>query len=333
MRATRLRSLNDSSFNSVGNFASPRLLHSEPMICGVRSGELKAIPMDPLAIVDAIGDSGKKKRRPGDKKKRPGGVLGVEPFDPADHVEKEVGDALSMWLVIAGGGLVALLMRYVLMPGMSGPKDVLWFLPLALVVVIAPLHKVVIPEPWKSRYTFGNWFRASMLYVFTWLAFSFLLVNPPIGDVGAPDVSGSYTVIIIDGEDILIDSGNLTSSKGAFTLDRNNSTGEAYMVFAINDNTDPGLANLSMTLLSSEFGASPVEVVSAKVSTLGCDAVWDGLRSSQQNSIVKHEFDSCVSIGLGEISAGEYVVTVELTEQGDPWDNSRTLTYSLTVIS
>jgi hypothetical protein len=39
-----------------------------------------------------------------------------------------------------------------------------------------------------------------------------------------------------------------------------------------------------------------------------------------------------VSIGLGEISAGEYVVTIELVEQGDPWLNSRTLTYSLTVV-
>jgi hypothetical protein len=105
------------------------------------------------------------------------------------------------------------------------------------------------------------------------------------------------------------------------------------MVFAINDNTDPGLANLSMTLLSSEFGSSPVEVVSATVSTLSCDSVWDGLRKSQQNSIVKHEFDSCVSIGLGDISAGEYVVTIGLTEQGDPWLNSRTLTYSLTVVN
>ena len=145
------------------------------------------------------------------------------------------------------------------MPGMTGPKDVLWFLPLALVVVISPLHKVVIPEPWKSRYTFGNWFRASMLYVFTWLALSFLLVNPPLGDVAAPDVAGSYTVIILDGEDVLLDSDNLSSSKGAFILDLNGSDGEAYMVFAINDNTDPGMANLSMTLLSSEFGSSLFE--------------------------------------------------------------------------
>jgi len=289
--------------------------------------------MDPLAIVDAIGDSGKTKRRPGDKKKRPGGVLGVEPFDPADHVEKEVGDALSMWLVIGAGAFVACLMRYIFMPGMEGPKDVLWFLPLSLIVVIAPLHKVVIPEPWKSRFTFGNWFRASMLYVFTWLAISFLIANPPLGDLAAPDVAGSYTVIIIDGEDVLIDSDNLTSSKGAFILDMNGSAGEAYMVFSINDNTDPNVANLSVTLLSTEFGSSPVEVVSATVSTLGCDAVWDGLRKSQQNSIATHQFDACVSIGLGNISAGEYVVTIDLVEQGDPWVNSRTLTYSLTVVA
>ena len=309
-----------------------RLPIPERMIGRTRSQRLKNMVDISTAMQAARAEAGKKKSGGGSKKRRPGGVLGVEPFDPADHVEKEVGDALSMWLVIVAGSMVSLLMRYVMMPGMSGPKDVLWFLPLALVVVISPLHKVVIPEPWKSRYTFGNWFRASMLYVFTWLALSFLLVNPPLGDVAAPNVAGSYTVIILDGEDVLIDSDNLSSSKGAFILDLNGSDGEAYMVFAINDNTDPGMANLSMTLLSSEFGSSPVEVVSAMVSTLGCDSVWDGLRKSQQNSIVKHEFDACVSIGLGEISAGEYVVTIELIEQGDPWLNSRTLTYSLTVV-
>ena len=34
------------------------------------------------------------------EKKRPGGKVGTEPFDPADHVIKEKADAASMWLVI-----------------------------------------------------------------------------------------------------------------------------------------------------------------------------------------------------------------------------------------
>ena len=104
------------------------------------------------------------------------------------------------------------------------------------------------------------------------------------------------------------------------------------MIFAINDNTNPSVANLTVTTLSSEFGSSPVEAVSNSVSYLSCDAVWDGLRASQQNSIVKHEFDSCVAVDLGQLAAGEYTVTVSLSEQGDPWVNSRTLSYSLTVV-
>ena len=285
------------------------------------------------AMQAARAETRRKKRGKDDRKKRPGSDLGVENFDPKDHVEKEKADTISMWLVLSFGLLISFIMRYVMMPGMEGPKAVLWSLPLTLVVVIPSLHRVLVPEPYKSRYTFGNWFRASMLFIFTWLALSFILVNPPIGDIGAPDIAGKMTVVIVDNEDVLIDSDNLTSKGGNFILDRNGSTGEAWMIFSVNDNTDPGLAKLLVTSHYNDPGALDVVHYNKTVgNNSDCPGIWDGLRESQQNSISTHEYDECVAINLGRLSDGNYHITITMTEEGNPWTNTRVIEYDLEVV-
>ncbi len=285
------------------------------------------------AMQAARAENRRKKRSGDDKKGKPGGKLGVENFDPKDHVEKEVADTISMWLVITFGTLISLIMRYVMMPGMDGPKSVLWFLPLTLVAIVPSLHKVLVPEPYKSRYTLGNWFRAVMLFIFTWLALSFILVNPPIGDIGAPDIAGKMTVVIVDGEDILIDSDNLSSKSHSFTLNRNGSSGDAWMVFYINDNTDPSLATINLTSLLNAPGETAQELAGGDVDDYSnCTTILDGLRESQQNAIKKHYYDACVAINLGVLEAGDYHLTVTLSEDGDPWVNTRVIEYDLTVV-
>jgi hypothetical protein len=286
------------------------------------------------AMQAARAENRRKKKGGDDRKARPGGKLGVENFDPRDHVEKEVADTISMWLVVAFGTIMSLVMRYVMMPGMAGPKSVLWFLPMTLVVIIPSLHRVLVPEPYKSRYTLGNWFRSAMLFIFTWLALSFILVNPPIGDIGAPNIAGKMTVVIVDGEDILIDSDNLSSSRShSFILNKNGSNGDAWMVFYVNDNTDPSVATVSLTSLFNAPGESPQELAGGQVSDYSnCTAILDGLRESQQNAIKKHYYDECVAINLGVLQAGDYHLTVTLTEDGDPWVNTRIIEYDLTVV-
>ena len=303
------------------------------MIGCSRSAVMKHMVDINTAMQAARAENRRNKGGGGDRKGKPGGKLGVENFDPKDHVEKEVADTISMWLVLTFGVLIAALMRYVMMPGMEGPKSVLWFLPLTLVVILPSLHRVLVPEPYKSRYTFGNWFRAGMLFIFTWLALSFILVNPPIGDIGAPDIAGKMTVVIVDGEDILIDSENLTSSKNSFILDRNGSSAEAWMVFYVNDNTDPSLATLNLTSLYNAPNQTPTELAGATVGDYSnCTAITNGLRESQQNALQKHEYDVCAAINLGVLDAGEYEITITLSEDGDPWFNTRTIKYDLTVV-
>lgn len=304
------------------------------MIGGSRSAVPKHMVDLNTAMQAARAENRRKKKSGDDRKARPGGKLGVENFDPKDHVEKEVADTISMWLVVAFGTIISFVMRYVMMPGMEGPKSVLWFLPMTLVVIIPSLHRVLVPEPYKSRYTFGNWFRSGMLFIFTWLALSFILVNPPIGDIGAPDISGKMTVVIVDGEDILIDSDNLSSSRShSFTLNRNGSSGEAWMVFYVNDNTDPSVATISLTSLFNAPSETPQELAGGVVGDYSnCTAILDGLRESQQKAIEKHHYDECVAINLGALQAGDYHLTVTLTEDGDPWVNTRIIEYDLTVV-
>jgi hypothetical protein len=303
------------------------------MIGGWPSADLKQMVDLKTAMQAARADNLRKKRGGEDRKARPGGKLGVENFDPKDHVEKEVADTISMWLVLTFGTLISLVMRYVMMPGMGGPKSVLWFLPLTLVVIIPTLHRTLVPEPYKSRYTFGNWFRAAMLFIFTWLALSFILVNPPIGDIGAPDIAGKMTVVIIDGEDVLIDDANLTSNGDSFILNTKESNGDAWIVFFVNDNTDPSLATINLTSKYKMPNEIPQEMAGGLVSEFGnCTTIWDGLSPSQQNDLKTHKYDVCVAVNLGELQAGEYFLTVTLTENGDPWENIRVLTYTLTVV-
>ena len=97
------------------------------------------------------------KRRGGrdGEKKRPGGKVGTEPFDPADHVIKEKADTASMWLVIVYAVLIGGIMRYLIMPALDEPASVLWSLPLLLIVTIPPLHRIILSK-FADRYTFGN---------------------------------------------------------------------------------------------------------------------------------------------------------------------------------
>ena len=114
------------------------------------------------------------------KKRRSGADLGIEPFDPVKYHGKERADTASMWLVIIYALAVTCMMRYILMPSTTLDKtDVLYLLPLTMMILIPQLHRTIMPERPKEHYTKGTWVRAFFLYTFTFLSLSFLLVNPP----------------------------------------------------------------------------------------------------------------------------------------------------------
>jgi len=131
------------------------------------------------------------------KKRRSGADLGIEPFDPVKYVNKERADTASMWLVIVYAFIVTMMMRYILMPSTTLDKtDVLYILPLTMLILIPQIHRMVMPERFKEHYTKGTWFKAFFLYTFTFLSLSFLVVNPPFGDIVAPQLADEWGVVI-----------------------------------------------------------------------------------------------------------------------------------------
>ena len=84
------------------------------MICGPRSAVSKHMVDLNTAMQAARAENRRKKKSGDDRKARPGGKLGVENFDPKDHVEKEVADTISMWLVVAFGSIISLVIFIIL---------------------------------------------------------------------------------------------------------------------------------------------------------------------------------------------------------------------------
>ncbi len=256
------------------------------------------------------------------EKKRPGGKVGTEPFDPADHVIKEKADAASMWLVIAYAILIATLMRYLIMPALSEPASVLWSLPLLLIFTIPPLHKIFLSQ-FADRYTFGNWFRATFLYTFTWLAVCFILVNPPLADISPPEVAEQVKLVDLDDPEWNQEVGDFSS-----TDDLNNRN--LALAFAVRDNIDAEGVDVRVEITWTGSGQE----------------VWNrtGVASSMSNqwanysvnvsSVAEKSTDVPILLPLEGVnfeSGNSYTIKIELSQEGDPWDLVETETHRFVI--
>ena len=262
------------------------------------------------------------KRRGGrdGEKKRPGGKVGTEPFDPADHVIKEKADTASMWLVISYATIIAVVMRYLIMPAMDAPASVLWSLPLLLILTIPTMHRVILNK-FADRYTFGNWFRASFLYTFTWLAICFILVNPPLADISAPEIARHAKFVDLDDPDWNRQIDDLV-------IDDNLSERRLGVAFAVRDNFDATdvQVRLEITSLAGTFNQSGIST-----SMLGD---WDNY-SSNVSGIAMKPNDVPILIELPddfEFSNGvTYTIEITLSQTGDPWELEDKSTWRFTL--
>ena len=93
-----------------------------------------------------------------------------------------------------------------------------------------PLHRIILSK-FADRYTFGNWFRASFLYTFTWLAVCFILVNPPLADISPPEVA--HKVVLVD-----LDDPDWNHPIADFDEDDNLTERRLGLAFAVRDNID-----------------------------------------------------------------------------------------------
>ena len=267
------------------------------------------------------------------KKRRSGADLGIEPFDPVKYFGKEKADTASMWLVISYALVVTGLMRYVLMPSTTLDKtDVLYILPLTMLILIPQLHRIVMPERFKEHYTKGTWFRAFFLYTFTFLSVSFLLVNPPFGDIVAPQLADEWGVVIEhDGNYTFADT---TKGGAEWTLEEGERiVGGAWVLFGLADNVDDTGANVTVVhqYLNEETTiASNVSFWETHGDVVGS---WRTASNDSAPILLPHaDLDQPFAIFLGEsLAVGEHTILVEIVEQGDPWENKRSYSWTFDV--
>ena len=284
--------------------------------------------VDVDSALRASAYSGKKKRGGGDKEDKPSTVL--EPFDPAAHAQKENAEAISMWLVIVYGLVVAVLMRYSLMPSLEGTQQILWLLPVLLMATIPPLHRALVPSRFYNLYTRGNWFRACFLYLFTWLALSFALVNPPLADIAAPHLAGGLDIEATDG------IAQSTWKQSTYSIQINQDSIPVVLGFAVRDNVDAGNSTMSLTI-TQRGQPDPLAHTEGLVKDQAApSAVFDGVGEWQRGLwkntlsgefagplVAPNSLDIGMAWDLGTIGPGEYFVQIELVENGAPWSTGQ----------
>ena len=288
--------------------------------------------VDVDSALRASAYSGKKRARGSDAEKEEKKSRKIEPFEPGDALEKEKADAFSMWLVIALGLSVGLLMRYVLMPTLTEPQKILWVLPLMLVVLLPTLHRLIIPDKWSDRYDRGNWFRASFLYIFTWLAISFLLVNPPLADIAPPTLAGG--IDIADTEGVV----DVAWTGGTYTIELNQNTVDVTLGMAVSDNVDSASATIVVShwfhgAMVEELANGTVSEQTDHIATFAAVDAWERLDKSGNSKVIGHAEDIGVAWDLGTMGPGEHQIKIKLVEEGDPWaQNVWERTYTIVII-
>ena len=291
--------------------------------------------------------SGKRSSGPktGDKK-----TSTLEPFNPSSHAEKEKADAISMWLVIFFGLSIALLMRFYMMPGMDSPQQVLWLLPMLMIALIRPFHQLVVPTRFYDLYTTGNWVRGAFLYLFTWLALSFALVNPPIADIAAPHLAGAIDIADSEGisdSDLEGDVYEVLISQDSVPI---------ILGLGVRDNVDVQNSTMNITIYKSGQ-IDPIVSVSGLVSEIAANGPSetfesvdpnDWIRGLKKNSltgefsgpkVAPHSEDVPMAWNLcpDGCGPGKYVVQVSLVEESEmvPWGDGNNVwerEYTLSIL-
>lgn len=281
----------------------------------------------------------RRKRVEGEEKekkiRRSGADLGLEPFDPSKYAEKEKADTVSMWLVLTFTLIVSLLMRYVLMPSTTDDKtDILYLLPLTAMILIPQIHRTILPEKYVEHFTKGTWVKAGFLHTFTFLAMSFLLVNPPLGDIVAPQLSNEWSIATDDGVELLFDDGTKKDTI-TWTVDSDGKLkGQVWLLFGLADNVNSDGAEVIVTLTNNN----------GSMELSATDSFWTDNEqrllnsTTTTNSTIPNfsphgDKDQPFAIKLGaDLPEGKHSISVEIIEQGDPWVNHRTYNWNLIIV-
>lgn len=312
------------------------------MVYFIRS--IHALSVFPMVMVDLqtamAAAAAERKQRAGAaseerKVRRSGPNLGIEPFDPVKHVKKEKADTASMWLVISFSILVTVMMRYVLMPNTSPEKsDILYLMPLSAIILIPQIHRMVMPKSFQEFYGKGTWFKAGFLHTFTFLAMSFLLVNPPMGDIVAPKLASHWAIATDDGEMLLFNEDSSKDGTIEWVVDNDGRLdGDVWLLFALADNVNSDGAEVIVELTHQSV---VTELNSDQYFWANnSDRIANGTKTDNSSApnLVPHEKDQPFAINLGtDLAVGTHDILVTIKEDGDPWENEREYNWKLVVV-
>ena len=281
------------------------------------------VDVDTALRANAYND--RKRRSSGGKKDDKTAPKKIEDFDPAAHAVKEIADAYSMWLVIIYGASVALGIRYLLMPEMDEPSAILYLLPLLLCATIIPMHKIIIPRKYSELYTNGNWFRAIFLFVFTWLAFSFIVSNPPLADIAPPTLAGGIDIEQTEGIE------ETSWKNGVYTINLNQDTVDVVMGMAVRDNVNAKDVNIIAAIY---YRGEMIEELANGTASSHTEEMemFDSINNwTRDDKVGPHESDIGLAWYLGTLDPGEYTIEITMTEQGKPWVNTTELIYTISI--
>ncbi|MCS5581900.1 MAG: hypothetical protein NZ777_00140, partial [Pseudomonadales bacterium] len=229
--------------------------------------------------------------------------------------------------------------RYLLMPRIdpSSNTDLLWFGPMALLLVIPSLHRLVMSEAYLEHYTKGTWFKAGFLHTFGWLAFTFLLTNPPLGDIGSPEPSAGWTVVVEYGDDWQVANDSLAGGNQiVWQIDSSEDSlsGTTWLMFALADNSDPSNAEIIISITPEGGEAETVEIADDQWARIHEGREWAlGNRTGGHDAILSdHSSDRLIAVQLGQdLAVGDYSISVSVSEDGDPWENKDQWTWKLSI--
>ena len=269
------------------------------------------------------------------KVRRSGSNLGIEAFDPIKHVKKEKADTASMWLVFAFTISVSLAMRYVLMPNTSQDKsDILYLMPLSAMILIPQVHRMVMPKSFQEFYTKGTWFKAGFLHTFAFLALAFLLVNPPFGDIVAPKLANGWAIATDDDGHLLFNEDSSRDGEIVWIVDNDaNLSGDVWLLFGLADNVNSDGAKVVVELTHQTNSA--IIDSNATFWEQNIDRIESANRTDNSSApdLIPHIKDQSFAILLGDdLETGTHQISVTITEEGDPWVNTRSYDWTLVVV-
>ena len=211
------------------------------------------------------------------------------------------------------------------MPRMDEPGAILYLLPLLLCATIIPIHKIIIPRKYSELYTNGNWFRAVFLFVFTWLAFSFIVSNPPLADIAPPTLAGGIDIEQTEGIE------ETSWKNGVYTINLNQDTVDVVMGMAVRDNVDAESVNIVAALY---YRGDIIEELAngTAISHTEEMEMFDTINNwTRGDRVGPHGNDIGLAWDLGTLDPGEYTIEITMTEEGSPWVNTTELTYTISI--